>query len=262
MCAVYKEERPNTAHISGPETNPTFGFKQVMIASELTYPVVTPKHYYSQPYSTRFEAEDLGVIVVPERFRHVFYDTELTGFAGMAVNDPVAAEGLLTTNCGATTTLTDSLFNMTNVEPKLITIQLAMDGATMQATHVGNKTYYVYDRLGTLRPISTQAFYVRELKQDLLGGRALVKSNYRVIHDKDPNISGIYPVASDGTVDPANSFPFVSEYSDGLFFLRTSAISAQKYEKMSVIRCGIEDYRIAQMTPFARQLIMLLEWMN
>ncbi len=125
MCAVYKEERPNTAHISGPETNPTFGSKQVtrMIASELTYPVVTPKHYYSQPYSTRFEAEDLGVIVVPERFRHVFYDTELTGFAGMAVNDPVAAEGLFTTDCGATTTLTDSLFNMTNVEPKMITIQ-------------------------------------------------------------------------------------------------------------------------------------------
>ncbi len=93
MCAVYKEECPNTSHISGPETDPTFGFKQVMIASELTYPVVTSKHYYSQPYSTRFEAEDLGVIVVLELFRHVLYDTDVTEFAGMAVNDPVAAEG-------------------------------------------------------------------------------------------------------------------------------------------------------------------------
>ncbi len=62
-------------------------------------------------------------------------------------------------------------------------------------------THYVYDRTGTLRPISTQAFFFRELKQDVLGGRALVKSNDRVILDKDPNIYGIYPVAFDGTVD-------------------------------------------------------------
>jgi hypothetical protein len=158
-----------------------------MIAWDLTYPVVTPEHYYSEPNSTPFEAEDLGVIVAPEWFRHVFYDTDVTEFTSIAVNDPVAVEGLLTTDCGATTTFTDSLFNMTNVEPKLITIQLAMDCATMQATHVGNKAYYVYDKLGTLSPISTQAFYVRELKQGLLGGRALVQSNYRVILDKDPN---------------------------------------------------------------------------
>jgi hypothetical protein len=66
----------------------------------------------------------------------------------------------------------------------------------MQATHVshvGPKTYYVYNRTGSIRPISTRAFYyVKELKQDLLGGRALVKLKYRVILDKDPDISGIY----------------------------------------------------------------------
>jgi hypothetical protein len=62
--------------------------------------------------------------VVPELFRHAFYDTDVTEFACMAFNDPVTAEGLLTTDCGATTTLTDSLFNMTNVETKLIAIQI------------------------------------------------------------------------------------------------------------------------------------------
>ncbi len=66
---------------------------------DLTYPVVTPRP------NTPFEAEDLGVIlvVVPERFRHVFYDTDVTEFACMTANYPVAMEGLLTINCGATT---------------------------------------------------------------------------------------------------------------------------------------------------------------
>ena len=65
-----------------------------MIASELTYPVVTPANHTSQPYSTPFESEDLGVIVVPDRFRHLFYDTDATDFAGMAANNPVSAESL------------------------------------------------------------------------------------------------------------------------------------------------------------------------
>jgi hypothetical protein len=262
MCAVFQEECPSTSHISGAKKNPKCGFKQVMIASELTNPVVTPKHYSSQPYSAPFESEELGLIVVPDRFRHVFYGTDVTEFAGMAANDPVSTEGLLTTDCGATSTLTDSLFNMTNVEQKLITIQLAMDGATMQATHVGTKTYYVYDRTGTLRPVSTRAFYVKELKQDLLGGRALVKSNYRVILDKDPNISGIYPVASDGSIDPANVSHLLVSTQKGFSFFGHQLFPHKNMKKCRDIRCGTEDYRIAPMMPFAKQLIMLLEWMN
>ncbi len=54
MCAVYEEESPDTSHISRPEMNPLFGFKQVMIASEWTHPVVTPNYNYSQPYSEPF----------------------------------------------------------------------------------------------------------------------------------------------------------------------------------------------------------------
>jgi hypothetical protein len=157
--------------------------------------------------------------------------------------------------CGATSTLTDSLINMTYVVPKLITIQLALDGATMQATHVGTKTYSMYDRTGSIRPISTRALYVKELKQDLLGGRALIESNYRVILDKDPDISGIYPVASDRSIDVENSFPFVSEYSDGLFFLLVAAISAQKYRKCRDTLCGIEDYSLPYGAPFCSRQV-------
>ncbi len=99
---------------------------------------------------------------------------------------------------------------MSNVKPKVVTIQLAMAGATMKSTHVGIKTYYVYDRTGTLRPISTKAYYVKELNQDLLGGSTLINADYRVVLDKRDDIAGIYPVSDDGTIDPANSFPFVS----------------------------------------------------
>jgi hypothetical protein len=93
-----------------------------------------------------------------------------------------------------------------------VTIQLAAAGATMKSLHVGTKTYYVYDRTGTLRPVHTKAYYVKELNQDLLAGRGLTNSDYRVILDKHESIAGIYPVGDDGTIDAANSFPFVSEH--------------------------------------------------
>ncbi len=88
----------------------------------------------------------------------------------------------------------------------------AMSGATMKSFHVGMKTCYVYDRPGTLRQITTRAYYVNELKQDLLGGCALTAADYHVILYKHDDIAGIYPVRDDGTIDAANSFPFVSEY--------------------------------------------------
>ena len=135
----------------------------------------------------------------------------------LPANRPDDLSGLLTVDCGATTTLTVSLNNMANVQPKVVTIQLAMAGATMRSSHVGTKTYYAYDRTGTLRPVTTQAYYVKELNQDLLAGRGLTNADYRVILDKHDSIAGIYPVGDDGTIDPAYSFPFVSEYSAGLF---------------------------------------------
>ena len=108
-----------------------------------------------------------------------------------------------------------------------------MEGATMKTSHMGYKTYYVYDRTGTIRPITTKAYVVKELKQDLLGGRALTSERYRVILDNDDAIAGIYPIADDGSIDPANSFPFVSEYLGGLFYLRTAPIDATKFASMS-----------------------------
>jgi hypothetical protein len=181
--------------------------------------------------------------VIPEKFRHVFYGYEESEFAGMAnpSNKHDEESGLLTVDCGASTTISESLTNMTEVVPKVVTIQLAMDGMTMQSTYIGFKTYYVYDRTGSIRPITTRALYVKELKQDLLAGRSLTKASYRVILDKDDDVAGVYPVANYGSIDPADCFPFVSEYSEGLFHLRTAAISATKYAKCWDTSYGIED---------------------
>ncbi len=67
-----------------------------------------------------------------------------------------------------------------------------MSGATMKSTHVCIKTYYVYERTSTLRPITTRAYNVKELNQDLLWGSALSAADYRVILDKHDDIAGIY----------------------------------------------------------------------
>ena len=70
--------------------------------------------------------------MIPERFRHVFYGHEESEFAGTAPpiqsNNPEKEQGLLTTDCGATSTPTNSFHNMTSVDPKVVTIQLAMEG--------------------------------------------------------------------------------------------------------------------------------------
>ncbi len=75
-----------------------------------------PSHY--QQFKNQAPRED-DVIVVPEKFRHVFYGYDGTEFAGMALqaNGLMDLSGLLTVDCGATTTLTVSLNNMTDVRP-------------------------------------------------------------------------------------------------------------------------------------------------
>jgi hypothetical protein len=141
------------------------------------------------------------VIVRQGKFNCVLFGQEDTEFAWMSNPEkhPDGASGImmLMVDCGASTTITESLFNMTSVEPRDITIQLAMSGATMKSTHVGMKTYYVYDITDTFRPITRRAYYVKELNQDLLGGSALTAADYRVnldrIHRND-DIAGIYPV--------------------------------------------------------------------
>ena len=82
---------------------------------------------------------------------------------------------------------------MSDVKQKVVTIQLAGAGMSLKSTHSGHKTYYAVDATGTIRPVTTRAFYVPDLEQDLLGGRALIKSKFRIIMDADESISGNIP---------------------------------------------------------------------
>jgi hypothetical protein len=42
-------------------------------------------------------------------------------------------------------------------------------GCNYEINPLGMKTYYVYDRAGTLLPITTRAYFVKKLNQDLFG---------------------------------------------------------------------------------------------
>jgi hypothetical protein len=164
--------------------------------------------------------------------------------------------GLLAFDCGATSTITSSLYNMSEVVPKKVKIQLAQAGASMTSTHVGIKTYYVYDRTGSIRPIRTRALVVPDVKQDLLGGKALTNRNHRIILDDEEDIAGVYPKAADGSIDPSNSFPFMTR--PACFICRPQLFLNRNMQKCRDGTCGIEDFLTVQTIVFARQLIIQL----
>ena len=194
-------------------------------------------HFDSNNY---VENQDESEIVVPERFSHIFFRKErfvdsLEEFAGMALPtqmqyDLSQESGLLTVDNGATSTLSNSLFNMKSVQQCSVPISLAGRGMSIKATHSGFKTYYIKDITGAVHPCTTKSYYVPDLEQDLLAGRSLINAKYRVILDKDPKISGIFPVTN-GEIDPSTGIPFVD--SEGLFFVETVPISETQFKSIS-----------------------------
>jgi hypothetical protein len=118
---------------------------------------------------------------------------------------------------------------MTDIREKEVIIQLAGRSSTLKASHVGNKTYHVLDVTGTVRSITTRAFYSKDLQRDLLGGRALIDSDFRVILDKNPHICGVYPVI-DEEINELNRMEFSP--GTGLFCLQSIQVSATKFAKM------------------------------
>jgi hypothetical protein len=83
---------------------------------------------------------------------------------------------------------------MTEVTPKDIKIHLAGGGMAIKSTHIRYKTHYVTHVTGLISPIKTKAQYVPELKEDLSGGRALMKSKHSIIMDEEKSVQGIFPV--------------------------------------------------------------------
>jgi hypothetical protein len=179
-------------------------------------------------------------IVVPEKFSYIFFKREKISesqkeFAGMALPNEMQYDlckesGLLTVDNGATSTLSNSLFNMRSVQGCSVPINLAGRGMSIKATHSGLKTYYIKDATGAVHKCTTKAYFVPDLEQDLLAGRALINASYRVILDKDPKISGIFPVTN-GNIDQATGLPFVD--SEDLFFVETIPLSETQFKSIS-----------------------------
>ncbi len=179
-----------------------------MLASAAVRHNVAPYHF--SPLYPREHKDE--IMKVPEEFRSIFHECDDSDqifprmeFAGMANenSDDIAKSNepeMPILDCGATSTLINWMFIMTDLEERNVTIQLASGNATLQASHYGTKTYYAHDLTGTAWPIRTKAYYVKGFRKDLLGGKALIKQQYRVILDEDPDVAGVYP-KTNGEID-------------------------------------------------------------
>ena len=100
---------------------------------------------------------------------------------------------------------------------KLYSVQTEVQtghGATiMRTTRLCDKTYFVCDRLGEIRPIIVKAYVIPGLKDDLLSVKRLNQAGYAVSHHSDPEQSGVYAVINN-KIDKSKSFPFISEHSN------------------------------------------------
>jgi hypothetical protein len=79
--------------------------------------------------------------------------------------------------------------------------------------------------------LTTKAFIVPSLRSDLISVKSVSHQGYRVVHDPDPEESGIYPIFS-GIKDKSKSFAFMSERSM-FFYIKAEAMLYQQFGKVS-----------------------------
>ena len=242
MCGVRELDISCSAHIvTGEQASEDQMAKQVTVASSTT---PMERDLYSVPYC---RAETLNnkllsaickgksgteIITNPERIADVIFDKKECAFVGRESELNQAEPEALCCDGGATSSLSSSFLNCAEVTERIVPIQTAQGGTVMLTTHVCLKTYFVRDRTGELRPITTKTYIVKNLKHDLLSGKGLNKAGYRIILDEDPEESGIFAVQTDGKICKSKSFPFMSEHSS-LFYLKTEKLTTQEFGKMS-----------------------------
>jgi hypothetical protein len=69
-------------------------------------------------------------------------DSSSAGYNSLDHNQEIQS---LIVDCGATTTLTTTLMNMSNAIERVIDILLAGKGSILRSSHIGDKTYHVLD---------------------------------------------------------------------------------------------------------------------
>ena len=212
MCGVREQDNSSSAHIvtekpaSAVQTS-----KQVTVASSTT-PMERYEGLYSIPDYRRNNLHHLmldavckgkagnEIITIPEGIADLICDKKECAFVGRESELAKAEPEALCCDGGATSSLSSSFLNCSEVTERVVPIQTAQGGTVMLTTHVCLKTYFVRDRTGELRPITTKTYIVKNLKHDLLSGKGLNKAGYRIILDEDPEESGIFAVQPDGKV--------------------------------------------------------------
>jgi hypothetical protein len=150
----------------------------------------------------------------------------------VAQSDYGQDKSVIVMDCGASTTVTGSLLNCTDIVEKITTVETAKDGEGMTATHSCIKTYFVRNRVGEMVTITTPAIFVRGLPQDLLSGKSVNQSKVRIILDEDSEVSGLYPLDESREIRYQDSIPFISEPTD-LFYLQTEKMEWTTFERMT-----------------------------
>jgi hypothetical protein len=178
-------------------------------------------------------------------------------FAGVSTSTIKCGDDALIVDGGATSTLTNSFENCTQIRPN-VAIQTAGGTSSIYTTHICLKTCFVRDRTGTIRPLVVNVCIVPALRHDLLSVKGLNKSEYRAIHDEDEMESGIYAVIN-RKIDTAKSIAFMSEHST-LFYLKIVQMNAQQFEKQSGLNYGIGEWRTPCIRIFVNQFLVHQEW--
>jgi hypothetical protein len=206
---------------AGSETTEDQRSKQVTVAS-----YTTPLEYYDGVYSMPYidfqspanqvakdENQDNNgseIIILSKRIADYIFGREECAFVGQESELDQAEPEALCCDGGATSSLSSSFLNCTEITERAVPIHTAQGGTVMTTTHVCLKTYYARDRTGELRPITTKTYIVKDLKHDLLSGKMLNKAGYRIILDEDPEESGIFAVNEGKICKIANQNHFLS----------------------------------------------------
>jgi hypothetical protein len=106
-----------------------------------------------------------------------------------------------------------------DVKERTGVIEMAERGAAMRSTHTCMKTHFMRNRSGETVSITTPTLYAKPVHQDLLIGKACNRIGVRIILDKDPDITGLYPLDKDKHYHIEESIPFISEPTD-LYLLK------------------------------------------
>ena len=107
----------------------------------------------------------MEIISIPERIANVIFEMEECAFVGQESSDSTTPDALCCDG-GATSSLSSSVMNCSEIVERVVPIQTAQGGTVMVTTHVCLKTYYVRDRTGEMRPITTKTYIVNNLKHE------------------------------------------------------------------------------------------------